>query len=187
MAAPPEKTTQDLNGKWFMNKQLSDSPEPVLALQGIGYLTRKGISLASITIEMKQYTALPLPPSTSTELVAHVNTSQSASGLNGTHEARCLDNTFRAHSDWIFGNVKGLTRWVSLDEIEDDFLKQGWLVEGDGKTLIFNYVESDNNGWNATQVWGFQVIEGERRYCRRVLAKKGGKTATVLFVYDFIS
>ncbi|KAL6415868.1 hypothetical protein AUP68_00073 [Ilyonectria robusta] len=186
MAAPPEKTNQDLNGKWVMNKEFSDSPEPVLSLQGIGYLTRKGICMSTIHIEMKQFTAPPLPPSKETDPVTHINTTQSSS-LNSTQEDRCFDNIMRDHSDWIFGAVKGLSRWVSLDEIEDEFLKKDWLVEGEGKTLIFNYAESQGNGWDATQVWGFQTVNNERRYCRRVLVTKGKKRATVFFVYDYVS
>ncbi|KAF7550963.1 hypothetical protein G7Z17_g5379 [Cylindrodendrum hubeiense] len=186
MAAPPEKTTHDLNGKWVMNKELSDSPEPVLSLQGINYFTRKGICLSTINIEIKQYIALPLPPSTSTDEVTHLNTTQ-WSTLNSTQEDRCFDNTMRDHSDWIFGAVKGLTRWVSLEEIEDEFLKKDWLVEGEGKTLIFSFAESQGNGWDATQIWGFQTVNGERRYCRRALVTKGKKRATFLSVYDYAS
>ncbi|KAH7129220.1 hypothetical protein EDB81DRAFT_697352 [Dactylonectria macrodidyma] len=186
MAAPPTKTTQDLNGKWVVNKDLSDSPDPVLSLQGISYLTRKAICMSTITVELEQFTAPPPPPSTSTDPAIHLNQTQSTS-LTATKEERCLDNETRDHSDWIFGAVKGNSRYVSLDEIEDEYLKKDWLIEGEGKTLIFSYAVSQGNGWDATQVWGFQTVNGERRYCRRVLATKGKKRATVFFVYDYAS
>ncbi|KAK7419316.1 hypothetical protein QQZ08_010899 [Neonectria magnoliae] len=186
MAAPAEKTIHDLSGKWTLNKSLSDSSEPVLALQGIGYLVRKPIGYASISLDVNQYTAPPKAPNTSTDVVTHIDIVQSASGLTSTQENRCLDATFREHSDWLFGSVKGLSTFVSLDEVDDEFLKKDWLVEGEGKTLVKSYVESQDNGWIATQIWGFQNIGGERRYCRRIVVTKGDQRVQVLFVYDYV-
>ncbi|KAJ4196530.1 Hypothetical protein NCS54_00062500 [Fusarium falciforme] len=183
MAAPAGKTITDLNGKWQLNKTLSDSSEPILALQGIGYLTRKGINIATITLDINQYTAPPKPPNTSTDLFTHVDIVQSASGLTSTKENRCLDETFREHSDWLFGNVKGSSKFVTLDEIDDDFLKQGWLP--DQPKFIRSYVESQGNGWIATQIWGFEEINGERRYVRHVLVTKGSERVTAKLVYDY--
>ncbi|KAL2685080.1 hypothetical protein Neosp_006175 [[Neocosmospora] mangrovei] len=183
MAAPAEKTITDLNGKWLLNKTLSDSSEPILSLQGIGYLTRKGINLATITLDINQYQAPPKPPNTSTDVFTHVDIVQSASGLTSTKENRCLDETFREHSDWLFGNVKGNSKFVPLDEIEDDFLKQGWLP--DQPKFIRSYVESQGNGWIATQIWGFEEVKGERRYVRHVLVTKGSERVTAKLVYDY--
>jgi hypothetical protein len=47
MAAPPEITCTNLSGKYVMNKTLGDSVEPMLVLQGIGWVTRKAIGLAT--------------------------------------------------------------------------------------------------------------------------------------------
>ncbi|KAF4453396.1 hypothetical protein F53441_3928 [Fusarium austroafricanum] len=184
MAAPVEKTTSNLTGKWVLNKGLSDSSEPVLALQGIGYLTRKGIGIATITIDVNQYQAPPKEPNTSTDLFTHIDITQSASGLTSTQENRCLDFNDREHSDWIFGRVKGRSRFVTLDQVEDDFLKQGWLVEGDGQ-FVESIAESVDNGWVATQIWGFEEIKGERRYVRHVLVTKGSERVTAKLIYDY--
>ncbi|KAF7551424.1 hypothetical protein G7Z17_g5019 [Cylindrodendrum hubeiense] len=184
MAAPMDKTIDNLTGRWILNKKLSDSSDPVLALQGIGFLTRKAINMASITLDFNQYTAPPTPPNTSTDVFTYIDITQNLSG-KGDQESRCLDNTFREHSSGLFGIVKGKTTWVSLDEIDDEFLKRGWLVEGEGK-LIKTHVESKDNGWVATQVWGFKMVDGERRYCRNLAITKGDKRVLVQFVYDFI-
>jgi hypothetical protein len=78
MAAPAEVTLKDLSGQWVMvsnslarphlwayrlirltylqNKTLSDDPDDVLALQGMGWMTRKAISIATVTLHTKQYT-----------------------------------------------------------------------------------------------------------------------------------
>ncbi|KAF7544206.1 hypothetical protein G7Z17_g10125 [Cylindrodendrum hubeiense] len=186
MAAPPAKTINDLNGNWIMNKSLSDSSEPVLALQGIGWMTRKAIGLATISIAVNQYQAPPKAPNTSTDIVTHIDIVQSASGLSSTTENRCIDNTFRDNSDWLFGTVKSRSAFVSLDEVDDEFLKKGWLIEGEGKQFVKSYVESQGNGWIATQIWGFETIDGERRYCRHVMVTKGDERVQIRLVYDYV-
>ncbi|CAH0001095.1 unnamed protein product [Clonostachys byssicola] len=188
MAAPAEKTLKNLTGKWSLNKTLSGSTDALLALQGIGYLTRKGIGLASVTLDVNEYEAAPKPPNAATEIFTHIDIEQTAAGLSSTHERRCVDDTWREHEDWLFGKVKGRTRWVALAEVDDEFLKTGWEEEKvgeDGKNLILSEVESVGNGWTATQIWGFQKIDGERRYVRHVVVKKEDKTEVVKLVYDY--
>jgi hypothetical protein len=155
-----------------------------LAIQGIGYLIRTGISYATISITVNQYEAPPKPPAESTDIFTHIDIEQSASGLTNTQENRCLDDTFRDHTDWLFGHVKGRTAWVTLDQIEEAYLKNGWEVEADGK-LITSHVESQDAGWTATQVWGFQEVNGERRYCRNIIVSKEDQRAEFRLVYDY--
>ena len=157
-------------------------------LQGIGYLVRKGISLASISLDINEYEAPPTAPNTSsTDIVTHIDIEQSASGLSNTHEKRCLDDTFREHSDWLFGKCRGRSAWVSLDEIDEAHLKSDWITEGEGKNFILSHVESVDNGWVARQIWGFQTIDGERRYTRNVSVTKGDKKVEIKLIYDFVS
>ncbi|KAK8924738.1 hypothetical protein MANI_002584 [Metarhizium anisopliae] len=184
MAAPADKTLKNLNGQWTVNKELSESTDPALTIQGIGYFIRTGISYATISLSVNQYEAPPKPPNESTGTVVHIDIDQSASGLTNTQENRCLDNTYRDHTDWLFGHVKGRSTWVGLDEIEDAYLKNGWEAEADGK-LIFSHVESLDAGWTATQVWGFQLVNGERRYCRNIVVAKGSERAEFRLVYDY--
>ncbi|EXK25523.1 hypothetical protein FOXG_11946 [Fusarium oxysporum f. sp. lycopersici 4287] len=184
MAAPQAKTTKDLNGNWVMNKGLSDSPDPILRAQGIGYLTRKGVNLATIHLKIKQYEHVHT--SSTTGIVTCIESTQTASGLKSTKEIRYLDNEFRDHYDWLFGTVKAQARWVALEDIEDAVLKEGWLVEGEGNGLVLCHAVSQENGWTASQIWGFQVVGGERRYCMRVaVASKGDQKAYARFVYDY--
>ncbi|KAM0666560.1 hypothetical protein ACQRIT_005316 [Beauveria bassiana] len=186
MAAPPEKTTKNLTGKWNVNYTYSDSSEPGLIIQGISYLVRKGILAATLSLETNQYEAAPSPPNEDELLCWHIDIVQSASGM-GTEERRCLDNTFRHHSDWLFGNVRGRSRWVSVEDIEDAYLKGGWLVEGESgsKELIESHAESEDYGWTADQIWGFQEVDGERRHCRNIVITKGDQRAEFRFVYDY--
>ncbi|ROT35454.1 hypothetical protein SODALDRAFT_328794 [Sodiomyces alkalinus F11] len=193
MAAPPNKTIGDLSGKWVMNSTLSDSPEPALALQGVSWMVRKAIGLATLTLNVKQYEGPANPPSTSTEPAVHIDISQtSTGGVKGTTEARCVDTEWRDHSDWLFGNCRAYSAWRSLDEIEDAFLKKGWLVgEAEakapgGKTFLLSHVENVDYGWTATQIWGFQDVNGERRYARNIIVAKEDKKVEFRLVYDWL-
>ncbi|KAI1390084.1 uncharacterized protein F4822DRAFT_400838 [Hypoxylon trugodes] len=209
MAAPTTKTIGDLNGRWVLNKTLSDNVEPALAIQGISWLVRKAISNTTVTLHVKQYKGAPTPPSTSSELVSRVDIEQVATaGVKGTTENRCLDFEAREHSDWLFGRVAGRSKFISIDElralvgeegearkerwVEDDFVAKGWL-EGDaekggpnGETHIVNHAQSLDNGWTALQVWGFQEVGGERRYTRNVVVAKEGKFYAFKMVYDWV-
>ncbi|TVY86381.1 hypothetical protein LAWI1_G006531 [Lachnellula willkommii] len=116
MAAPAEISIKDLSGAWVMNKTLSDDTDPVLALQGVGWWTRKAIGLATVTLHTKQYTG--------DDSTTHIDISQ-------TTENRVLNWQEREHEDHIFGHLKGRSRWLSSSdydsEITDPFLKAEWL------------------------------------------------------------
>lgn len=175
----PFRPTKPEANSTHQNKTLSDSADPALALQGVGWLTRKAVGLASVTLHVKEYV--------DEAGLTHVDIQQTATGgVKGTTENRTFDNTFREHSDWLFGNVKGRTGWVaSKDEITDEYLKKGW--EQAQTEFVVGYVESLDRGWTATQVWGFQEVNGERRYARNIVVAKGDERVEMRLVYDFYS
>jgi len=187
MAAPPEIKLSDLTGDWVMNKTLSDDPDPVLALQGIGWMTRKAISWATVTLHVTQTT----DPSGLT----HITIANTATGgIKGTTEERQLDWTFREHDDHMFGSLRGRSRWLTpstgREENLDPYLFEGWEENGEeagpgGETKIESLSESNGKGWVADQIWGFAVVDGKRYHVRRVVVSKGGEVIRVRFVYDW--
>ena len=65
----------------------------------------------------------------------------------------------------------------------DDFLKTGFDdMEGEHVQAL---AESIDNGWTADQVWGFEKVNGERRYVRHVIVKKGEDWKMARLVYDY--
>jgi len=184
MAAPAEITIKDLTGQWVMNKTLSDDTDALLALQGVGWWRRRAIGLATVTLDVKQYVGDDGKP--------HIDIDQTATGgIKGTFEKRTLDWEIRAHTDHIFGDLKGRSRYLNLDAVEDPFLKDGWL-EGDeekggpnGEVHIESWVENEERGWTADQIWGFAIIDGQRYYTRRVTVKKGDEVQNVRLVYNW--
>ncbi|KAH0544182.1 hypothetical protein FGG08_001627 [Glutinoglossum americanum] len=175
-----------LSGVFVMNKTLSDDIDGILALQGIGWFMRKAISLATVTLSIKEYEE-QRDDSTS---VTHIDIEQTATGgIGGTTELRILDWTERHHSDNLFGELLGKSRWRKLEEIGGDdaeFLATGWLDEVKETGLVESYVVSDDNGWTARQIWGFEEFEEARYYTRHVVVKKDDTVKKAKLVYNFI-
>ncbi|KAL3419327.1 hypothetical protein PVAG01_09549 [Phlyctema vagabunda] len=185
MAAPPEITLGDLSGQWVINKTLSDDPDPVLAMQGVGWWTRKAIAYATVTLHVKQYV--------DEQGLTHIDIEQTATGgIKGTTELRTLDWVEREHNDHIFGDLKGKGRWLNFDSglIDDDYLKEDWLegpeeVAGpNGEKHIQSFVDAAG-GWTGNQIWGFAMIGNERRYTRRFTVIKGDQVKKIRLVYDW--
>ncbi len=160
-------------------------------------MTRKLVGNATLTLTVKHYTAPPSPPADpSGPEVSHIEIEQTGTGgLKGSTERRCLDYTFREHSDWLFGTVQGQSKWMTPADITDEFLKgkEGEWLEGEeekggpnGETHILSHVESQDSDWTATQIWGFQIIGGERKYTRHIVVAKGSERVELKLVYDYL-
>ncbi|KAF2679327.1 hypothetical protein K458DRAFT_445878 [Lentithecium fluviatile CBS 122367] len=206
MAAPANKSIKDLNGKWVINKALSDSTDPILALQGVGWLTRKAVGLATVTQHCKQYQAPPDDAPTAPP-VPHIDIEQSATGgVKGTTEKRCLDWEYRSHSDWLFGELRGKSRITTLARIleeakdaegesvkegrrEEDakFLAEGWLEESKDGEVVESFADA-KSGWTGWQVWGFSDVKGERWLTRRFAIRRKDREEVVLarLVYEWV-
>ncbi|KDR85848.1 hypothetical protein GALMADRAFT_132491 [Galerina marginata CBS 339.88] len=185
MAAPPDLTTSDFSGTYILNKTLTDTTatDTILQLQGVSWWTRKAISLGTITLYIKHYTSTPESPSpkskSKSNSVEHIDIDQTITGgIPGTTELRTLDWAARESNDRIFGNVVGQSRRLSktqLDaEIGDEarFLKEGWTEDSLERGVVQSYVWSDTpksgTKWIGNQIWGMEVINGERRYVRHL-------------------
>lgn len=186
MYLPPPTTSTPQLTSHAQNKALSDELDPVLVLQGVGWILRKAIGLATVTLHIKQYT--------DDAGITHVDIDQTATGgIKGTSESRQCDWIPREHEDYLFGKVQGKTRWITASEIGDDYQKEGFL-EGEeenggpeGQRHVQGYVVNEKNKWDADQVWGFEVIDGTRYHTRRIVVKKtdGDKVLKIRLVYNW--
>ncbi|RPA81351.1 hypothetical protein BJ508DRAFT_361927 [Ascobolus immersus RN42] len=182
MAAPATTTTKDLSGTWVMNKTLSDSVDEILSLQGVGWILRKTITSATVTLTAKHIT--------NAEGVEEINIDQTLTGgIKGTTENRVLDWTPREHTDYIFGTVSSKSRRIPLaDKASDAFFSTGWTEDVSADGVINTEAVNTAAGWTAEQVWGFSSEKGgERRHTRKVRITKGDKTLEKVLVYDWIS
>jgi hypothetical protein len=127
------------------------------------------------------------------EGVTHIDIDQVLTGgIKGTTELRTLDNQWRPHTDHIFGEVRGRSHFVKagttsveeLDEKDKAFLADNWEEGLD--EVIETYVENEKAGWKAIQHWGFEVINGERRYVRHSIVWNKKDKKSIKLIYDYL-
>ena len=167
----------------MQNKDLSDDTDAVLQLQGIGWITRKAIKYSAVQLAIKQ---------TEENGVTYIVIVQTTTGGMENTEERWLDSKPREKKDSVFGLVSGSGRWVNISEKADE-----WYQKLDPKSLeaangevIETYTESvglSGQQWKADQVWGFEIINGERRHVRRIIVSRGDKVHKIRTVYDWKS
>jgi hypothetical protein len=185
MAAPENLSTLNVSAVYTKNKELSDDTDEILSMQGIGKFNRTAISYGTITRYVKH--------NKDENGVEHVVSKQTLTGIPGTTEKRALDWTAEEHYDHLFGAIIGKSRRRNVGDIEDDFLKGGWLPDTLEHGVIATWLESDTKksgySWTADEVWGFEEVKGERHFTRRVkfTEKPGGKVVHARIVYDYYS
>ena len=134
--------------------------------------------MATITLNVAEYV--------DDEGVTHIDIDQiGTGGFKGTSEKRALNWEQGEHTDHIFGKVKGQSRWTKVANIQDEFLKTGWLPESVDGDVIESNVKSLENEWEAFQIWGFREKDGTRYYARNVVVTKGDKRLEAHLYYDF--
>jgi hypothetical protein len=176
MAAPAEKTLQNLGGKWKLNKEHSDDFESVLELQGVNLLIRKAIKTASVQLSISQ-------PS---QNEVRMEQTATAASIPGTTEEYILDWEWRKNDDAFFGDIEGRSRWTSQEEAKASGRSGDWQdADSEGK-LIEAVGKKPDGAWTATHLWGFEDVGGERRHTRRVhVVDKHGNELNVRMIYDF--
>jgi hypothetical protein len=131
----------------------------------MSWLTRRAIAAATATLHVRHYK--------DDNNVEHIDIEQKiASGLPGTTENRTLDWTFRESSDFIFGPVLGKSRRVPVDEIDNEFLRNGWMPDTVEHGVIDAYVKSDTP--KSKMTW---MVEQVRQHFRYILASLVYKTS----------
>ncbi|CAK4030864.1 hypothetical protein DOTSEDRAFT_71989 [Lecanosticta acicola] len=179
MAAPPEVDVHHMNASYDMNKKLSDSTTSMLKMQGLPWLVRQAAAYSAVQVNLKQYTDHEGP---------HLDQEQISTGNITQQELRLLNGELGERDIQFWGKVNGKNRYIKISDIEDPFLKEGWLEEGEGEEkgdVIESWTESLENGWTALQIWGFQMVDGQRKHVRRIVSKKGKEEHKVKLIYDF--
>lgn len=97
------------------NKYLSDDMNLLLKLQGISWLLRRAIILATISLHTIQ---------TEMDNITTITIRNVANGgIQGTTEVRHLDWQQREHKDYIWGRVCGRCGYKLMREVNDESLK----------------------------------------------------------------
>jgi hypothetical protein len=134
----------------FQNKILSDDTDRILQLQGIRWLARTAISMASMAFEIKHQI--------DDDGVEHLDLDEYAinGGIAATKEHRTLSWSAAEHDDIAFGPMIIKSRRCQAEEIKEDFLTMGWTDEtyehGLIQALITSNTEKSGLGWTTNEV-----------------------------------
>jgi len=184
MSAPPILTTKDLNGKYILNKRLSDSAEKIFKEQGVGWITRRRLSTAPIVTAWIRHSRGRGREYLEIDEMFHKRSSK-------TTERYALDGMPLEFND-VCGRPAVSRGWrIRTTEIKDQFLKRGWVNDALSHSAIYTRVEGYINGdlkrrWIEEQTMGFQDLEGDRRFVRHIkFTTEKGKVVAVRLVYDY--
>ncbi|KAJ5905367.1 uncharacterized protein N7473_002283 [Penicillium subrubescens] len=83
-------------------------------------------------------------------------------------------------------------RFLRGEVLLDGAATEGFVVDeegaefGEGEGLwMQSFVVNEQKGWTAEQIWGFEVVDGQRRHTRRVAVTKGSQVELSRLVYKF--
>lgn len=184
MATPPSKTLRTLAPAHFtLNPTLSTDFTQIMKTQGVNALIRTAASSTTVHLLISEL---------SDNKVVMKQTAMT-SKLPGTEEDYPLDWTWRGSSNGLFGKVEGRARWVAEEEgrkeggVVGDEVEWMW-VEEDGERKLLQAEGRDAGGkWEARHLLGFEMLEGERRFTRRVFVKnKNGEEVRGMMVWDWV-
>ena len=170
-----------------------------MSLQGVSWLVRKAICLASITISIRQEGV-----GRATAITIH---NMANFGVQGTTEVRKLDWEFTAHKDHVWGHVRGRSKFVPAIDRPVGF--SGANAPNDAQNehseLLYNEIQAVDGSWKSQmvchtvtlpmhdtnylfmQLWAFEIVEGSRYFVRHVKASRGSEQAVARLVYNYLA
>jgi hypothetical protein len=174
----------------FQNKTLSDSFDRAFVFQGIPWIIRKVVSITTLSLKV----AHEIDESGAKTLVFTQAASVAIAGLSEEKEVRFLDGRETFHSSALFGTSSARSRLVNLSTATgnngkplDPLLTRNFLQEGEpgGDNNLFDLIVHQTKGWVMEQIWGFGIVDDERRLTRKMVIRKGDEVAYITAFYDW--
>lgn len=172
------------------NKSLSDSFDSAFEIQGIPWIIRKLVSVTTLSLKVSHDTDESDAPT----LIFTQAASVAIAGLSEEKETRFLDGRETFHSSTLFGTSSARSRLVNLVNATgndgkplDPVLTRDFLQEGKpgGDNNLLDSIVHQTKGWAMDQLWGFGIVNDERRFMRKMALRKGGKVAYITAFYDW--
>jgi len=104
------------------NKTLTGSSEGMMELQGVGWMKRKAVGIAGVTHYIKHYKGRG-------RRRAHRHQERALGGLKAVDENRALTWEEQEVAHELWGPITERAKRVKLEEVDDEYLKTGWLPE----------------------------------------------------------
>ncbi|KAJ5391444.1 hypothetical protein N7509_006934 [Penicillium cosmopolitanum] len=215
MAAPADITVKNLSGQWVMDATLSNPTDPILSLQGVGWFLRKALPYATVTLHVHEYAdsadSKVYHIDVDQVITGGITGTKEARTLDWTSREH-TDNIFGAVSGKSrhFRGEKGrpaiefqtsvanpedeakIQKFLRGEILADGSASDGFIIDNEGEEFgegeglfVQSFVESKDNGWTAEQIWGFEIVDGERRHTRRVAVVKNSQVELARLVYTF--
>lgn len=116
----------------------------LLKLQGVSWLLRQAIILATISLHTTHTEA------NGSTVITIQNVANG--GIKGTTEVRHLDWQPTEHQDYIWGHVRGSCGYKLMQDVADARLQVGWLDETRLGECIQNDVMAVDESWQSSMV-----------------------------------
>jgi hypothetical protein len=129
-----------------------------------------------------------------TESAAIINVKQTVRpGGFDTANRYVLDGQTRHDTVPIFGAMSMRARYVSKEEVSKEAtlgreIEEPVIVgrdDGVHPVAIEERSGGVNTGWQTVATWGFEKVDGERRFCKYCITTKGDQRAEARLVYDY--
>ncbi|KAI4207807.1 MAG: hypothetical protein LQ348_000444 [Seirophora lacunosa] len=183
MAAPDNIDILDVTGHWSLNQNLSDSLEDTFALQGIPWIVRKVINVASLELSFQQ----DLPETEDAPIRFTVKQTVRPGGFDSSNEY-ILDGKTRYDTVPIFGEVSATNVYVGHDEVTkaDSLQREIEQISGQSTVGIMEKTVGIHTGWTSRTLWAFERVEGQRRLCKYATTTKDDQKATARMLFDYL-
>ncbi|KAJ5156360.1 hypothetical protein N7492_009163 [Penicillium capsulatum] len=198
MAAPKSKDTSDLSGSWHLNRELSEDPDKIFALQAVPWVVRKVLKYANLSLHITQTitsdgatgeisesngaTFTDKKPVTILQMKQTVHpggfNSEGTYPVNGEAQDVSLP---------IFGDVNMMLQFVDVADIENESLRQKLSETGLPKTVISETAYNAAKGWHARVIWGFEYVKGAKYLTRNIKTWNDKENLVSRMVYDYKS
>lgn len=97
-------------------------------------------------------------------------------------ELQPLDFTYSERKNPLLGTIRSRAEPMEVSEIQQEYLREGWCEP----SVMWAEEMNEKEGLEGINVWGFMMVEGERRVTRKTSIKsKKGDIDTGRVVHDF--
>lgn len=124
-------------------------PDEILRLQGVSWVKRRIIASVTITLYTKHY----IPE----DGIERIDIQQvGTGGFKGNFEERILNWEEHDKNDSLFGYVVGKSKRLKVEEIEDEWQREGWSEDtfehGAIRSLVWSDTPKSKTTWTGDQV-----------------------------------
>ncbi|KAI4604070.1 hypothetical protein KJ359_000197 [Pestalotiopsis sp. 9143b] len=210
MAIPQDRTIKTLKGSFVPNKDLSDSQDEIMTLQGVPYALRQIQKIAKVKLgfSMDRYYPEKVPVGQEDQEVYQMSMTSEISGLGimstaplralgvktKNTETHVLDGVEFTKDEPVVGSLTIRMRLCAVADLAAEreelggFLTQDWLARAAPRDHVVRWSvrtngKSGKDAWRSEQVWG--ILDG--RYSGKIKMTNGlGESASATLVYDYV-